>query len=418
MKDKVKADLPSKFVVVFDGWSEGTEHYIAVSAAYARMDKTTGKEVPVQVMLSMRPLLADGINGMTAADHLQHITTTLNLCGKGSGNVLCIVGDNCNVNRSMARTLQAPLIGCASHKLNLAVKMWIQNEPQLAAIILKVSNIMKKASTLKVAAQLRLLTSYSAVRENATRWSSTYQMITRFLQIQVQLSSIVDLLALFPTHSELEILKRAHASLKKFNAVTIMLQKEGMSFLEVRELFQEVLEDFPDFKHYLADDANIVEDPLFEKAIVRISKGLPLSDEQKQAAARLLKCEAGGDNFQPVTDNNQSSDDVTDEDGEPEESYIQNLERRLKRQKTMQSETELAYCNLMMIPGTSVNCERHFSLAKHILTDTRKRTTPALFEALLTLKVNREWWDEYSVAAAMKRLIKHEVDTEDDDNEE
>ena len=104
-----------------------------------------------------------------------------------------------------------------------------------------------------------------------------------------------------------------------------------MSFLEVRELFQEVLEDFPDFKHYLADDANIVEDPLFEKAIVRISKGLPLSDEQKQAAARLLKCEAGGDNFQPVTDNNQSSDDVTDEDGEPEESYIQNLERRRRQ---------------------------------------------------------------------------------------
>jgi hypothetical protein len=88
-------------------------------------------------------------------------------------------------------------------------------------------------------------------------------MITRFLQIQVQLSSIVDLLALLLTHSELEFLKRAHASLKKFNAVTIMLQKEGMSFLEVRELFQEVLEDFPDFKHYLADEANIVEDPLF-----------------------------------------------------------------------------------------------------------------------------------------------------------
>ncbi len=164
MKDKVKADLPSKFVVVFDGWSEGTEHYIAVSAACARMDKTTGNEVPVQVKLSMRPLLADGINGMTAADHLQHITTTLNcLYGKGSGNVLCIVGNNCNVNRSMARTLQAPLIGCASHKLNLAVKMWIQNEPQLAAIILKVGNIMKKASTLKVAAQLPLLTFYSAV---------------------------------------------------------------------------------------------------------------------------------------------------------------------------------------------------------------------------------------------------------------
>ncbi len=72
----------------------------------------------------------------------------------------------------------------------------------------------------------------------------------------------------------------------------------------------------------------------------------------------------------------------------------------------------------MMIPGTSVKCERHFSLAKHILTDTRKRTTPALFEALLILKVNREWWDEYTVAAAMKQLIKYyEVDTEDDNEE-
>ena len=198
MKNKIKADLPSKFVIAFDRWSERTEHYIGVSAAYARMDKITGKEVSVQVMLSMRPPLADGIKGMTAADLSQHMTTTLNSYGKGCGNVLCIVGDNCNVNRSMARTLQVPLIGCASHKLNLAVKLWIQNEPQLTAIILKVSNIMKKASNLKVAAQLRLLTTYTAVRENATRWSSTNQMITRFLQIQVQLSSIVNLLALFP----------------------------------------------------------------------------------------------------------------------------------------------------------------------------------------------------------------------------
>ena len=189
-----------------------------------------------------------------------------------------------------------------------------------------------------------------------------------------------------------------------------------MSFLEVRELFQEVLDDFPDFHHYLTDDADIVENPLFEKAIVRISKGLPLSEEQKQAAARLLKCAPGGDNnVQSITDNNRGSD-VSDEDGDPEESYIQNLERRLKRQTTMHSEEELAYCNLEMIPGTSVNCKRQFSLAKHMLTDTRKRTTPALFEALLILKVNREWWDEYSVAAAMNRITKHhdEDDTEDE----
>jgi hypothetical protein len=56
MKEKVKAKLPSKFVVVFDGWTEGTEHFIAISASYTVIDSTTGKEVPVQVMLSMQPL--------------------------------------------------------------------------------------------------------------------------------------------------------------------------------------------------------------------------------------------------------------------------------------------------------------------------------------------------------------------------
>ena len=41
-----------------------------------------------------------------------------------------------------------PLIGCASHKLNLTVKLWIQNETELFGIIAKVSLIMKKADTL------------------------------------------------------------------------------------------------------------------------------------------------------------------------------------------------------------------------------------------------------------------------------
>ena len=62
-----------------------------------------------------------------------------------------------------------------------------------------------------------------------------------------------------------------------------------------------------------------------------------------------------------------------------------------------------------MIPGTSVNCERLFSLAKHILKDARKRTTPILLEALLFLKVlNYDLWDAYSVGKAMGRT-RHEA---------
>ena len=60
--------------------------------------------------------------------------------GKNKTNVICLVGDNCSVNQSIARTMEVSLIGCASHKLNLAVKKWIENQPELKEIIAKVSS--------------------------------------------------------------------------------------------------------------------------------------------------------------------------------------------------------------------------------------------------------------------------------------
>ncbi len=74
-----------------------------------------------------------------------------------------------------------------------------------------------------------------------------------------------------------------------------------------------------------------------------------------------------------------------------------------------------------MLPGTSVNCERLFSAAKFILSDTRKRTTPNLFEALLLLKVIRGFWNVYSVGQAMGRTTSdvdkntsNEVESDDE----
>ncbi len=143
-----------------------------------------------------------------------------------------------NSNQCLARTQQEPLLRCGSHKLNLAVRLWIDEEPGLAAFHSKVSDVMKKVSTLKVASKLCTLTHYSAVQENAARWSLTYQMVSRFLKIQQHLSAIDDLLAIFATLIEMDILGRAHLVMKKFNVVvTVMLQKENISFLRVREIF-------------------------------------------------------------------------------------------------------------------------------------------------------------------------------------
>ena len=64
------------------------------------------------------------------------------------------------------------------------------------------------------------------------------------------------------------------------------------------------------------------------------------------------------------------------------------------------------YIDLEMLRGTSVNCERLFSAAKFILSDTRKRTSPTLFEALLLSKVNSSYRNVYSVGQAIGRSKK------------
>jgi hypothetical protein len=157
-----------------------------------------------------------------------------------------------------------------------------------------------------------------------------------------------------------------------------------------------------------------VKNPVFEKAIVSISKGMKLTDEQRLEAARLLKSEP--ELLETTSDSQAGSSEESGAGGTPvKERYSETLERRLKRQKTLEAEAPATYCNLDMLPGTSVNCERLFSLAKNILTDTRKRTSASLFEALLLLKVNRQMWDEHSVSRAMGRSGDC-TDSDDDDD--
>jgi len=273
----------------------------------------------------------------------------------------------------------------------------------LSRLSSQVSRVMKKASTLKVASQLRELMSYATVRENDTRWSSTFHMIDRYLRIQTELSSVVDLLSLLPNHLEVDFLTRAHATMKKFDSITVMLQRDGMTFVESREIFDLFLKDYPEFAHHIGDEAAIIEDEVFEKAVMRLARGLQLTEEQRLAAQVLIKPEEAvepqpEDDADPVGDN-------ADELGATE-SYSQLLQRKLKRQKReIASEQQDVYLNLDMLPGTSVNCKRLFSNAKFILSDTRKRTTPSLFEALLLLKVNRSYWNVYSVGKAMGQTI-------------
>jgi hypothetical protein len=167
VQQQVHFCLPNKSAIVFDGWAEGTDHYVGVWASYNTPVDSTNKDAYGRG--SIKPLLADGIEGMTAHNHLTHIARVLQIFGKEASNVICLVRDNCKVNQSLARAMSVPRIGCGIHKFNLAVTKWVKEQSNLTDIIAKVAAVMKKASTLKVAAKLAQLTNYACVKENETR---------------------------------------------------------------------------------------------------------------------------------------------------------------------------------------------------------------------------------------------------------
>jgi hypothetical protein len=146
--------------------------------------------------------------------------------------------------------------------------------------------------------------------------------------------------------------------------VAILLQKEGITFVTVREMFDAMIEDYPEFGKHLGRNAKIVNSLLFEKTVMTIAKGLPLTEEEELLARPLVKTE------QVQTAANSVCVSLNDDENEILANYALALEQRLKRQKR-ESVVRGVYVNLDILLGTSVTCERLFSLAKFVLTDTQ-----------------------------------------------
>ena len=58
-------------------------------------------------------------------------------------DILFVVCDNCNTNKAIADKFMVPMIGCASHRFNLAVKEYL-NSNNFEIVIEKVNDLMKK----------------------------------------------------------------------------------------------------------------------------------------------------------------------------------------------------------------------------------------------------------------------------------
>ncbi|KAG3110294.1 hypothetical protein PI125_g10146 [Phytophthora idaei] len=269
-------EMPVDFGLVLDDCSFGTEQYQGV---YGCHETPSGPQCP---LLSMAPVMDESGDHLTAEGHLMAIERFLPFFGKTIQGVKFLVGVNCAVNKRLTKLMKVPLVGCANHRLNLAVRDFLR--PHESALE-EVQQLMRKLRTLNQAAKLRyanfvicdlvsqificiglklcvsvcacvcfnrVKTPLVPVLRQDTRWSSTFLMLDRYFRLREFLSAddedIADLLPSRSVHRKLEDLL---SKLRFVESISKKLQSDDLTLLDARDLFDGLLEQRPSFSNNL-----------------------------------------------------------------------------------------------------------------------------------------------------------------------
>eukprot|EP00171_Calliarthron_tuberculosum_P012778 IDg12778t1 len=187
---------------MLDGRSTASTHYIGLMAIF-------GARAQVDTQASLSYFLLWRMKRLNAP-----ISTKLYwnmywvFTEKGVNNVFAVISDNCATNRALYGLFSCGFVGCASQKFNLAVKDLLMTHKD---IICKVRELMKKLRALLERAILRKFTDLTPIVSSVTRWSSTYEMLQRYLRlrdvlIQIQISDIDDMMPIRRETQDLESL--------------------------------------------------------------------------------------------------------------------------------------------------------------------------------------------------------------------
>lgn len=391
LKKRMSKELPKTFGIIFDGWSCDREHYLANFAIWSNQ---SGGVVTRLLSCGVQDLPEDGQDASTfgfgANDLGDYMQDFLTCYGHSYASIEFLAGDNCSVNQALARKLSnftqliIPLVGCASHKLNLATQMLYEGvDAPYYSIVRKVNLLSIELRTLKNSYKLNHKTALAPVKRNDTRWGSVHSMLRRYLQLHDILPTCAferSVLLMIPTAAEKEEIEELLEKLKNIEEVSKFLQHEDttkVNLAQVRAAFDTLISDYPIMKHHLAAGADIIYDKNFDSAVVKVQRGneSALTTAEKATIARYKLDTATA---------------ITIEAADVEKvSYMDKVRANgmLKRAKTT------TYKCMNHISATSNVVERLFSRAKHIMTDERRCMDPSTLEAILFLKYNRDMWD-------------------------
>ena len=234
---------------MFDGWDDGTSDHIV--GLYANTPKGT---------FFLRHGELDDATNQTGANHAAWIQDSLLKYGKSLANVAFLVSDNTNLCPSIANFLGKPLIGCASHKLNLAVKKYLKDNVEIRNVLDKIHNLMQFLKGCNPAGKLNLLTTKVAITRNNTRWLSIFQMVKRYMELSTHLTAAIwpDAVQLLLSPLEHQTVTQMIPSLEHLREVTTVLQGNDITLLDARILFDDLIGRHPGMASHLGVDANVV----------------------------------------------------------------------------------------------------------------------------------------------------------------
>ncbi|KAG3243579.1 hypothetical protein PI124_g11599 [Phytophthora idaei] len=184
-----------------------------------------------------------------------------------------------------------------------------------------------------------------------------YKMLERYFELHPVLDADDDgIMELMPSRRQVNRLKVLLGKLVDFQSATMKLQDDGMTLLDVRDIFDALIEKHPVVGTYLSADAAIIKDPDFESACV------------------LALCHPDSTSGRP-------------------QSFADKVLAARKKQRTAKK----MFDGVRFIPPMSNSVERLFSVAKHTLSHHRQRMLPIHLETVLFLKMNRRFWDANTV---------------------
>ncbi|POM66721.1 LOW QUALITY PROTEIN: Hypothetical protein PHPALM_17370 [Phytophthora palmivora] len=365
--------LPKSFEIIFDGWTFRPEHYVAVFASFRHDGKTHN------ILIAMAPIIDDEVDDHTTSSHF--LDTILSYYGHSKSSIAYIVDDNCPVNCAVADQLKVPTVGCASHRLNLAVNLLLADDDDLLEKIQKL--MCKLKNSLLEAAKLRRKTLLRPVLRQDTRWSSTYAMVARYFELKEYLDNDDDddeLVVSIPTRREEKQLYSILNNLKIADEITV---------LDVRDLFDALIAQNPEVARYLDAEAAIVKCVDFERACINVLLG---SEElmSVREIAMLEPLVAGaapplGSSVPPPVDQGFAA-------------------LALERASRLRQTTPRFVDHVAMTAPTSNIVERFFSQAMAVVGMHRQAMPPMYLESILFLKVNRKYWN----AATVRKVVRRE----------